>query len=767
MKLVKLLLFVMVFGTFSLSPLAAAQTSPDGLQFAVFPFVSSEPRLGVAVADRLTHAFTDASIPPELSLGLVPPLLLEAGTFISPLNLLGDEGTASRFAAAFLREALHVDTAVTGKVQLTGAGLELKLFVARPDGTRSFLFRAPDGSPERLVAQAQGALRSTAALTPKSGARLALDLSSPYGTFVDGLVALGGGFPEEALPLLRRAGAALRAEPRWRTRAEAVQELLSDRPNEAVARYPLLAAVVALNTQPFSEQVVTRAFADNPLPLAALWRTLLAVQAEDDETARAGFTVLSDYPYAESQRLLYRLSEDGAGLKTDLQTLQNRYPDALSVLVSGLFLAQGLGDRALEQTLATRLSELAPAFAYPYERLSQLAFDRDDPQAAAVALRTATRLEPQSDLYFTNLGWAYYLLGALGASETASEEALRLNPGEVIALYNLGLVQTVTGRLGLALGTYAQATDLDLQADDQLDPAATEDLQNALDSYPDVPSIYFALGTLLEVEGKIGPAAAQFERYAAEGKGPLVAEANARVTALRAPAPPLRLAPVQLGVGAEARAVADYIPGDLLYARFELSTPGDALLVPLEVALKLEDKGGTAVSETSSTERAPLPPNTVALEITDAALPLPQNLKPGRYALKVSVRSRGRTVRAQVPVTVSTRTPSLVRQLIGRGVTLRGLTTGSPLYPDGALEDGALVETLLAELSRASAQAAETLPEVVSGRFAGQGGAAVFGSSREQDVRDFLSYVLQTGENTDGAFAELYARWALAGAPLP
>ena len=768
MKLVRLLVFTAVF----LGNLAVAQTSPNVPQLAVFPFVSSEPRLGVAVADRLTHAFADPSIPPELALGLVPPLLLEEGTFISPLNLLGDEGTASRFAAAFLREALRVDTAVTGAVQLTGEGLELRLFVARPDGARSFLFRAPEAFPERLVAQAQGALRSYAALTPKPGARLGIDLSSPYGTFIDGLVALGSGFPDEALPLLRRAGAALRAEPRWRTRAEAVQQLLSERPGEAGARaqtqYPLLAAVVALNAQPFSDEAVTRAFSRSQLPLASLWQTLLSVQDGDNKAARAGFTALGEYPYAEAQALLYRLGKaDNAKLKTDLQTLQKQYPDALSVLVSGLFLAQGLEDGTLEQTLATHLSELAPAFAYPFERLSQLAFDRNDPQAAAVALRTATRLEPQSDLYFTNLGWAYYLLGALGASETASEEALRLNPAEVIALYNLGLVQTVTGRLGLALDTYAQATDLDLQADDQLDPAATEDLQNALAVYPDVPSIYYALGTLLEVSGKVGPAAAQFERYAARGKGPLVAEAEARVTALRAPAPPLRLAPVQLGVGAEARTVADYVPGDLLYARFELSTPGEALPTPLQITLRLEDSGGTAVSESASTERALLPPNTVALELTEVSLSLPQTLKPGRYILKVSVRSRGRVARSQVRVPVTTRPPSLARRLIGQGVILRSLTTGRPLYPDGSLGDDALVQTLLAELSRAAAEAAETLPEATGGRFAGQGGEAVFRSSSKQDVRDFLSFVLQTGANTDGPFAELYARWALAGAPLP
>ena len=770
MKPFKLLVFMklLVFITLFWGSLASAQGATDatGPQLAVFPFASSEPRLGFAVADRLAHSFQNPSIPPELALGLVPPLLLQEATFVSPLNLLGDEGTGSRFAAAFLREALAVPTAVTGRVELTGEGLELTLFVARPEGTRSFVFTAPEAFPERLVRQAQQVLGVTG-LTPNPDARTGIDLSSPYGTFVDGLIDLGSGFPAQAAPLLRRAGAALSAEPRWTRRAEAVTQLLSAQPGTALTRYPLLAAVVALNTQPFDEGKVARAFSAGTLPVTTLWRALLAAQAGDAAQARREFAAVGDrYPFAAAQALLYRLDKtEDAALKTDLQALVRQYPDTLSVLVSGLFLAQGLEDGRLEQTLATRLTELAPTFAYAYERLSQLAFDRDDPEAAATALRTATRLEPQSDLYWTNLGWAYYLLGALGASETASEEALALRPDETVALYNLGLVQVLLGRSGLALDTYARAAELDLQ-DDQLDPAAADDLRGALKRYPDVPDLHYLLGTLLEVSGRPGAAAAQFARFAEQGRGPLVADAEARVAALRAPAPPLRFTPgLQAGVGAEMQAVPAYLPGDLLYTRFELSTPGDALPTPLQVSLRLTDGGGNVVATSSTTERAPLPPNTVALEVTDAALTLPQTLGPGRYTLGVSVRVRGRTAKTSLPVTVSALPAPLARQLIGRGVTLRSLQTGQPLYT-AILDDKALLATLLTELSRATSQAAETLPVVSSGRFAGEGGEAVFGSSNARDVRDFLNFMLQNA-NTDGVFAELYARWALAGAPVP
>lgn len=748
-----------------------------GVQLVVFPFASDEPRLGVAVADRLTHAFSDLSIPPELALGLVPPLVLQEGAFISPLNLLGDEQTGSRYAAALLRETLAVETAVTGRVRYTAGGLELELFVARPGVARSFLFRAPEAFPDRLVREAQAALVSFADLTPRPAARFSVDLSSPYGTFIDGLVNLGSGFPNEANPLLRRAAAALSAEPRWQARAAGLQALLSERPDAARTRYPLLAAVVALNTQPFNEAAVTKAFSGSELPLAQLWEALLTAQ-----TGAAGdlFTVLPGYPFSAAERLLYRVSQSESqgksqgdqgetAVRAELQALLARQPESVSVRVAGLFIAQTLRDGALEQRLAERLTDLAPAFAYPYERLSQLAFDRDDPDAAAVALRTATRLEPQSALYWTNLGWAYYLLDVLAESEAASERALELNANELVALYNLGLVQVVTGRLGVSLGTYAEAILRDLEDDDALDPAAVADLQDALSRYPSVPGVHYALATLLEAEGEFSAAAEQYERYAARGQGALVAQAEAQAQGLRAPPPPLEIAPgARVGVGPEALNFPGYAPGDLLYARFELATPGDALPAPLGVTLRLKNVAGRVVAEAARTERTPLPPNTVALE-TQASLELPPKLPPGPYQLVITVRARGRSGQATLPLRVTAGAPPLVRQLLGRGITLRSLGTGLPLYApeDVAADDSTLVQTLQNELAASANAATETLPEVSHGRFAGQSGSALFGSSSPRDVRDFLEFLLQDGAGTDAPFAELYVRWALGGAPTP
>lgn len=764
-----------VLGLVLLSGVAAA--SPE---LVVFPFRSEDPRLGFAVADRLTQTVLAPSLPPELALGLVPPYVLQDGRFISPLTLLGQEQTASRHAAELLREGLDSEVVVTGQVRYSGEELELELFVARAQGSRAFRFRAPETAPARLVRGARAALALYTDLPLRAASPLTLDLSSPYGTFIDGLVQLGGGFPDAALPLLEQAARAQNAEPRWARRAGALRGVLA---NDAasLARTPLLAAVVGLNAEAFDATSVRRAFAASELPLAQLWDALLAVQEGEVEAAKRAFSSLNgaDYPFAEVEQLLFELrgADAEARAESELETILERHPTSLAALVGGLFVAQTVGDNALEQDVATRLTGLASAFAYPYERLSQVAFDEDDPLLAATALTTATRLEPSSSLYWTNLGWANYLLGVLGKSESASQRAAELDENDFIARYNLGLVQVVTGRLELAATTYDEAVARDLLGDNTLDPAATDDLEGALERYPDVPGVHYALATLYEVSGDLGAAATAYTRYAELGRGELVGEAQARAASLRAPPPPLAIGVgAQVGVGPDGLAVPRYAPGDLIYPQFELSTTGREVSTPFAVELRLRGASGRVLAETTSTERTPLPPQTVAIEITNTSLELPHSLTSGRYTLEVKVRSRGREVQRTFPLQVATTRVPLVRQLLGRGITLRGVVSGQPLFSErdaargttqGATGDNAFVTTLLGELAQSASAAAETLPEVQEGRFAGQSGGALFSSSGPQDVRDFLGFLLAVGAGTDALFADLYANWALEGAPAP
>ena len=219
------------------------------------------------------------------------------------------------------------------------------------------------------------------------------------------------------------------------------------------------------------------------------------------------------------------------------------------------------------------------------------------------------------------------------------------------------------------------------------------------------------------------------------------------------------------GIGPDALTLPDYLPGDQLTARFEVSTPGDALPTPIEVRLTLTGPDGAVVAETSRTERGALPANTVAVELA-TALAVPDDAAPGRYRLGIDARARGRVGRAQVSLTLAARPPTLARRLVGRGVTLRDLG-GGPLYAGPDVPDDTLLRTLVGELERAAEAGAEGLPEITSGRFAGRGGATLLSSSRARDVRDFLRFLLAAAPNTDGSFADLYLRWAQQGAPLP
>ena len=228
----------------------------------------------------------------------------------------------------------------------------------------------------------------------------------------------------------------------------------------------------------------------------------------------------------------------------------------------------------------------------------------------------------------------------------------------------------------------------------------------------------------------------------------------------------------RLAVGPDALSLPDYISGDLLYPQFELSTTGDEVSTPFEVQMRLRNAAGRVLAEGSSTERTPLPPETVAIEITNASLELPQALRAGRYGFEITVRSRGREAQVTLPLRVAAGQAPLLRKLVGRGITLRDAVSGQPLYDAQAAaqertSDQALIGTLLGELGRSESAAAETLPEVSVGRFSGQTGDVLFGSSRPQDIRDFLGYLLAAAPGTDAPFADLYASWALEGAPTP
>ncbi|MBS3933001.1 MAG: tetratricopeptide repeat protein [Truepera sp.] len=732
---------------------------------AVYPFSGPDVILGTAVADRVAEGLVDDALvigvfPTPV---LVPPLVAEEG-FFNPLAFLNERFEVAGFdGAAMVRETLGVDIALTGSVTLTGERLRLDLYLATPERVTRYILRAPQGEPGRLAVQVLGILNREFDL-PVDTDSTTIDLLTAYGDYVQALALLSGGFTAEALARLTQAVAAEEAEAHWQELLGHLQAWLAG----GEVADPLLWAALELTRSPLDNPRAIAAFqalaAETEWPLAQLWVATLRASINDHPGARAAFEQAARYPYGLAARAVYRAVNRVESAHQDLTELVE-IPER-SALLGAQLAAQQLGETALEIEALALWSRVAPFMTYPFERRSFIAFDQDDALAAAQALVVAVSLAPESDLYWTNLGWAYYLLGFLERSERASLRALELNDQQYVAWYNLGLVQAVTDRLSEAMEAYQHALAIDPGVEDE----AIVDLENALTLYPDQIGVHFALATLYEAEGRREEAATQFEQFLARGGGePFAAQARQRIAVLRAPPPPLEItSDITLSLGARGPVTATFQPGDRLVARFELSTPGFELPSQVMVTLRLQDADLAALSQTVS-----IPRGAVAFVIGDIALDLPATLAAGSYRLSLSVSGLAeQLVSTTVPLEV-TGSPSLLRRLVSRGIVLRTLDTDMAIYTAADLArsepDLRLVEALLQELRLTAAAAQEALPEVTVGRFAGKQGGALFRESTADDVHDFLGFVLaQAGlANSSFTFVDLYAQWALDGAPAP
>lgn len=745
----------------ALSPLALAES------VAIYPLTGPDVLLGVAVAERIGHALESLDDPdtevlgPEVASGLAAPLVTADG-FASLLALLGGEGEAttdSLAGARLLQSDLGADAVLSGRVTSAGSTLQATFFLARAGDAERFTVSAPEDDPGLLARKATLLLVGKLGLArPK--AEYDIDLSSPYGDYVRALTLIGGGFLDQALELLQELD---EDDP-------AVAALLEDvraaRTGEA-GRDPARLATMSLNLQPLDEEISLGYFerfaAESELPVLATWRATLLASAGRDQEARAAFDeAAARYPFGELARAAYALAQGEAGALGRLQALAES--DDVGVLLGVSLLANLQGAQELEKAALTRLSALLPDYLYPFERLSFIAFDEDDPLAAAQALAVAVTRAPESDLYWTNLGWAYYLLDLFEQSEEASLRAVALDANQYIALYNLGLVRAVHGRLAEAMDAYERAIALDPEVDDE----ALSDLENARRRYPEEPAVRYALGVLYDQEGRRQEAARAFERFLALGgtDSSFAARAQTRIEALRAPPPPLEISPgAELGLGPALIAAAPFHPGDRVYANFELYTPGAELPSRVEVTGTLEQDGETLAERSLTVD---VPRNAIGYVVDQLAFDLPPTLAAGEYRLSVEASaSEDRLASLELPLTV-TGEPERLRQLLGRDVAMLALETGRPLYSSRDLGrgDAALIETLLTELQRSAAAAEEALPVAEQGRFAGMSGGEVFQKSSAQDVEDFLAYLLVQGTEQVGfTFVDAYAQWALEGAP--
>ncbi|MBX3141990.1 MAG: tetratricopeptide repeat protein [Trueperaceae bacterium] len=787
------LLLILAAAAAAFAPLSAAFAAT----LAIHPFDSDDTLLGFAVADELAAAFDAPGaselaadvgpsllvLGPEVAGGAIPPLVADGG-FVGLSRVVGGDVMFGPAGADLLRTGLGVDVAVTGRVLVMEDDYRLELQVAGEGGAISATLSAPHGRRDRLVAQAARVVaRALAGGTPADAPSAVptavgnVPLEGAYATYLTAVVYAAGGLVTDAATVLTGVPAA-DLSPRAARLKDDLDAVVAGAPVAGAADADpgrlLRRAVLELGLPTFDDVATAAAFARvasaTDLPLAYAWAAIMAVSAGDLDGAHEPLALAEagGYPYAATLAAsLASSTGDVEAYRAGLERVVAGEADSGSAALLGAsVVAQMAEDTQAEKAALHALGRAAPFLTYTFERLSYIAFDEEDAAAAAGALAVAVQLDPESDLYWTNLGWSYYLLGFLERSEAASLHAVELDANQFIANYNVGLVRSVTGRLAEAVDAYDRAMRLDPSVDDE----AIKDLESARSLYPDATSVYYSLGYLYDADGRRAEARTALRtfvrRAGAAGLYPeFVATATQRLVVLDAPPPPLELfGDVVVHLGVRGPEAAPFGPGDTLYPSFEVSTPGDELPATLHVKLALTVAEGSDLEATADSH---VPAGAVGYVIDTVGLELPLDLAAGTYELVVTVEGMdGESVSARSSVEV-TGSPVDLRRLLGRGVVMTALETSLPLYSakDLATPDR-LVDVLVGELRAGAAAAEQALPAIEGGRFAGLSGGALFSESSADDVRDYLAYLLAS-DLTDYrfTFVDGYAQWALDGAP--
>ncbi len=719
----------------------------------VQPFTSADTTTGVAIAQRVAEAFSrEADVyGPAVAPTLVPPVSV-AGGFYNTASFLGDAD--DRAAAALFRSAIGSDFLVTGRLDTVDGSLMLHMNVADADMVRTVVLHAPEDDPGRLARLAAVALAQRMGVAAPDVQDL-----QPEGTWQATAAAihfLGTGD-------LNAASQVLGSQPSLDAAGRDIADAIEAVDLGSVTGDPALLATVALARTDLDESVAAGHFLrlgrTSGLPAAWLWHAQLLISNGQDPAAsfdEAGT------PYAVASQAAYEGDTDA-----DALVATSDVPGLIALSL----LAQSQADSGLEEAALTRLTRVAPGMEYPFERLSFMAFDEERPLDAARALAVATRLAPDSSLYWTNLGWAQYLLGLYDHSELSSLRALVLSPDETVAGFNLGLVRAVTGRLEEALQAYGSTVGY---VQGSVDEAAIDDLREARKEHPTEPAVAYSLGWLLEAAGQRQEAAAAYRAYlnlAADGD--FRADAERRLAALQAPAAEMELpGGITLLLGGTAVSPDDLYAGDVLTPRFEVYTRGDQLPLSIGVSLELQDQAGNSLLR--DVHELNLPPNTVGFVVDGLTVSLPTDLEPGSYLLTLTLTAdEDRSVSSSLELGILPVEAGWVhgfdpvRRLLGLSVTMTGLQSGRPLYSREDLgRPDVVLARMEAELALAAGAAEEVMPPITEGRFSGMTGGEAFAAATRQDIADFLAFAASV--NNAGAtwnFAEAFAQWALDGAP--
>ena len=741
---------------------------------AVHPFATSDPVLGTALAQRVSDALGPDVVGPGATPGLVAPIVAPQG-FVSPVVFVDDPSLSGRNAAWLLHGVLGAEAALTGSLRISGDTLVLHLELGLAGAERRATLRGPVDDPGAL---ADRAARLVAAWLDRtaSAPQRSFTLAGADGDRARALSLIAAGLPRDALAALEADGVeADDAIERLRGLLRAAVDGDALATDGVTLDEAALQAVVALNLGALERAAdAFTLLAEAGLPVGDVWAGAIAHNGADADAARSAFdraVARGGYDVAIAARAAYRhASADQSGAAADLDALSERRTLSPAAALVAVVAANLAADAQREDVLAERLTRVAPYLSYGFERRSFLAFDRDDPLVAAQTLAVATELSPESDLYWTNYGWALYLLGFLERSERASVRAIALDPAQFIARYNLGLVQVVTDRLDEAMASYREA----FRYDPQVEPEAIVDLIEAELRYPDAVGVPYALGVLQATRGEREAAAASFERFvqaaAAAPEHPAasparVREASERAAVLRAPLPPIEIASgVDLRLGRRGPALDTLRPGDPLVVSYEVTTDGDALPARLRLEAWLEADDGTVVARAERDVEVPM--GAIGFVVEVARVELPLDLAAGSYLVVARAAGDGLEAEGVREVEVGG-VDELVRRLIGRDIGLLAFETEQALLaPRDLSQPDVVIARLLAEVRAAAPIAEEVLPVADSGRFEGLGGGAAFDATDADDVRDFLRYVLAEGAaDTSFTFVDGYAEWILSGTP--
>lgn len=757
----------------------------------VYPFISQDPLLGVAMADEVAAAFQDEVVVfgPDVAAGVVPPLVVTDG-YINLSRVLGGPVWTGPSGPSLLLGGAGVSVAVSGAVEQYEERTVLRLELASEAGTwRSELSAAP-GDRARLVRQALWFIAPHLGLEGPPHPVPSPAIAGDYEEYVRSVGLAGNGLVVDAAsvrPNLNdgtwpERGAEFQDDLRAVTEGNLALPHASALPETEAARRLARRALMALSLDTLHEAGAEAAFGTlaelTGLGVAFAWNGILAFDRDDFGAAEAAFEAAArqDYPYGLALQSSLQLANGNAGTALGLvDTLVSRGQAAGPAALTGAYTVALLAEDVERQKGSLHeLHRAAPYLAYPLQELSFIAFDEDDALAAAQALAVAVDLEPDSSLFWTNLGWAKYLLGFLDESAEASERAIAVDGNAYIAAYNLGLVHAVHGRLDEALEAYDYAVALDPAIHDEV----IVDLVNARQLYPGVSAVEYSLARLYEAKGQRQNAREAYRRFLqlarAEGRtddyAAYLQVAEQRLVALDAPPPPLEIfGDVSLRLGQRGPDTEPFHPGDPVYPSFELSTPGDQLpaLVELTLTVQAQDAAEGEEPAVSITASVETPPGAVGYVVDFVDVELPVDLPAGVYTLVVQATSGDELAASgQAGFRVAGDVVPL-RQLFGRNVVMTGLEIESPLYGRGDLASvDRVVERMVQELRDAAPAAEAALPTIVGGRYDGLSGAQLFLAATAEEVEEFLAYVARSDtRDSRFTFVDGFAQWAIDGAP--